>query len=84
LVSDIGANPWTLEDGSQLHCVVRRIDGVAAHERGYSSITSIAISGQLDFMGVAVFIEVEQFGRQRLAARVPLAFVRIDVNLQLP
>jgi hypothetical protein len=34
-------------------------------------------------MGVAVFVEIEQFARQRLAAGVSLALVRVDVDSQL-
>jgi hypothetical protein len=34
-------------------------------------------------MRVAEFIEIEQFGRQRLAARVALTLVLIDVDFQL-
>src|SRR5690349_3610633 len=34
-------------------------------------------------MRIAVFVEVEQFGREGLAARVSLAPVLVDVNLQL-
>jgi hypothetical protein len=34
-------------------------------------------------MGIAVFIEVEQFGRQRFAAGVSLTFVGVDVHSQL-
>jgi len=61
-----------------------------------SSITSIAISGQLDLasqslaldarwyravaalMCVSEFIEIEQFRRPRLAARVTLTFLMVD------
>ena len=68
---------------------------------GYSSVTSIAISGTIglgepglvfqaggdgavaDFVGVAEFVEFEQFRRQRLAARVALTFVLVDADLQL-
>jgi hypothetical protein len=34
-------------------------------------------------MGVAIFIEIEQLGRQRFAAGVALALVLVDVNPQL-
>src|SRR5262249_49841166 len=35
------------------------------------------------FMGIAVFVELEQFGRKRLAAGVALALLLIDVDSQL-
>src|SRR5262249_39980283 len=35
------------------------------------------------FMGIAVFVEFEQFGRKRLAAGVALALLLIDVDSQL-
>jgi len=34
-------------------------------------------------VGVAEFVEIEKFRRQRFAARVSLTFVLIDANLQL-
>ena len=34
-------------------------------------------------MGVAVFVELEQLGRQRLAAGMALALVLIDADFQL-
>src|SRR6202000_329564 len=36
-----------------------------------------------DFMRIAEFVEVEQFGRQRLAARMALAFILVDANPEL-
>jgi hypothetical protein len=36
-----------------------------------------------DFVGVAEFIEFEQFRRQRFAARLALAFVLVDADFQL-
>jgi hypothetical protein len=35
------------------------------------------------FMGVAEFVKVEQFRRQRFAAGMPLTFVLVDVYFQL-
>jgi hypothetical protein len=34
-------------------------------------------------VGIAEFVKIEQFRRQRLAAGVPLALVLVDVDLQL-
>jgi hypothetical protein len=34
-------------------------------------------------MGIAEFVELEQFRRQRLATRVALTFVLVDADLQL-
>jgi hypothetical protein len=34
-------------------------------------------------MRIAIVVELEQFGRQRLAAGMPLALVLVDANLQL-
>src|SRR5665213_1110304 len=36
-----------------------------------------------DFMGVTEFVEIEQFWRQRLAARMALAFVLVDADPEL-
>jgi hypothetical protein len=36
-----------------------------------------------DFMRIAVFVEIEQFGRQRFAAGMALTFVLVDVYFQL-
>jgi hypothetical protein len=36
-----------------------------------------------DFMRIAEFIEIEQFGRQRLAAGMALTFVLVDTQPQL-
>jgi hypothetical protein len=33
-------------------------------------------------MRIAEFVEIEQFGRQRFAAGVSLAFVLVDVDLE--
>jgi hypothetical protein len=36
-----------------------------------------------DFVGVAIFVKLEQFGRERFAAGVTLTLVLVDVDLQL-
>ena len=36
-----------------------------------------------DFMGIAEFVEFEQFGRQRFAPRMSLTLVLIDVYFQV-
>ncbi len=73
---------------------------IAFRGTAHSSVTSIAISGQLawasqalssspagtravaDFVRIAEFVELEQFGRQRFAAGVSLALVLVDVDFQ--
>jgi hypothetical protein len=36
-----------------------------------------------DFVRIAVFVEIEQFGRQRFAAGMSLAFILVDAYFQL-
>jgi len=46
--------------------------------------TSASIGGAVaDLVGVAELVEFKQFRRQRLAARVALAFVLVDVDSEL-
>ena len=49
--------------------------GLVFQARGHGAVA--------DFVRVAEFVEIEQFGRQRLAARVALTFVLVDADFQL-
>src|SRR5471032_1575964 len=48
--------------------------GLVLESRGNAAVT--------DLVGIAELVELEQFGRQRLAAGVALALVLIDVDFQ--
>jgi hypothetical protein len=49
--------------------------GFVLQARGHGTVAG--------FMCIAEFVEIEQFGRQRLAPRMTLTFVLVDAYLQL-